>query len=283
MAKVSANKKEKVADADSPLARAFSILEAIARADGPISASAIADEVGLPAPSVHRIAVQLERQRLLNRALDSKAFVVALRLSALSMALLRSSAYSGPLHAILQKLATEVREICNVGIQVRDEVMYIDNIPSAWPLTVHFGVGSRVPLHCTSIGKLFLAQMDTQQRAKLFQAGLLQRFTQRTVTEPHALERILQGVARNGYAITDQEYIDAVVGVAVPITGSNGRVYAGLSVSAPKSRVSLRDLKGMLPALRNAAQRISAAYLKQSTDEKKSAVGMKTHVARTAR
>ena len=282
MARVSARRKENVAAGDSPLARAFSILEAIGRAGGPISASAVADDVGLPAPTVHRIAVQLERQRLLNRALDSKAFVVAPRLSTLSMALLRSSAYSGPLHAILQKLATEVKEICNVGIQVRDEVMYIDNIPSAWPLTVHFGVGSRVPLHCTSIGKLFLAQMDKQQRAKLFRAGVLQRFTQRTVTDPRALERILHGIARNGYAITDQEYIDAVVGVAVPIMGSNGRVYAGLSVSAPKSRVSLKDLKGMLPALRSAAQRISAAYLKESTDEAKSTLGKKTPVARTA-
>ena len=283
MAKISAQKKKQLADNDSPLSRAFLILGAIARADGPMSASAVAADVGLPAPTVHRIAVQLERQRLLNRALDSKAFVVAPRLAALSMELLRSSAYSGPLHAILQKLANEVREICNVGIQVRDEVMYIDNIPSAWPLTVHFGVGSRVPLHCTSIGKLFLAQMDKQQRAKLFRAGVLERFTQRTVTDPRALERVLDTVSRNGYAITDQEYIDAVVGVAVPIMGSNGRVYAGLSVSAPKSRVSLKDLKGMLPALRNAAQRISVAYLKASAEETKNILGKKTHAARTAR
>lgn len=267
MARVSAHKKkEEFADTDSPLARAFSILEAVARANGPISASTVAAEIGLPAATVHRIAVQLERQRLLNRALDSKAFIVAPRLSALSMGLLRSSAYSGPLHAILQALANEVREICNVGIQVRDEVMYIDNIPSAWPLTVHFGVGSRVPLHCTSIGKLFLTQMDPQQRARWFQSVALERFTKRTVTNPAALERILDVIARNGYAITDQEYIDAVVGIAVPIVGANGKMYAGLSVSAPKPRVSLKNLKDMLPALRGAAQRISAAYLKESID-----------------
>lgn len=268
MARVSAHKKkQEFADTDSPLARAFSILQAVARANGPISAATVAAEIGLPAATVHRIAVQLERQRLLNRALDSKAFIVAPRLAALSMGLLRSSAYSGPLHAILQALSNEVKEICNVGIQVRDEVMYIDNIPSAWPLTVHFGVGSRVPLHCTSIGKLFLTQMDPQQRSRLFQSVGLERFTKRTITDPAALERVLDHVARNGYAITDQEYIDAVVGIAVPIAGANSRIYAGLSVSAPKSRVSLKDLKEMLPALRDAAQRISAAYLKESFGE----------------
>jgi len=260
-ARASAPGSDDIDDIDSPLARAFAILEAIAGAGGPVSASALAAGMGLPAASVHRIAVQLERLQLLHRAMDSKAFVAAPRAVTLCMELLRSSAYSGPLHAILQTLAAQVQEICNVGILVRNEIMYIDNIPSSWPLTVHFGLGARVPLHCTSIGKLFLAQMDPQERAGLLRSTGLETYTRRTVTDIDELERQLAEVARDGYAITDQEYIDAVVGAAVPILGPNGRIYAGLSVSAPKSRRSLKDLKDMLPKLHDAAGHISRAYL----------------------
>ena len=61
--------------------------------------------------------------------------------------------------------------------------IYLDRVESAWPFGLRFEPGSRVPLHCTSMGKLFLSQLPDKKRALLLRSIPLYRYTENTITD----------------------------------------------------------------------------------------------------
>ena len=81
-------------------------------------------------------------------------------------------------HALLRRLVHQVNETCNIGIMLNGEIVYLDRVEAEhWPLRLQFGVGTRVPLHCSAIGKLFLALMPGAAPPPVSQSLELRRFT----------------------------------------------------------------------------------------------------------
>jgi hypothetical protein len=87
----------------------------------------------------------------------------------------------------------------------------------------------------------------------------IERHTERTIVDHHALQRELEEVRRRGYALVDQELEEALRSVAVPLRARNGRVVAALNVGTHTGRVGVRDLRTrILPELQTTAAAIDA-------------------------
>ena len=99
-----------------------------------------------------------------------------------------------PRHAILESLSNRIGETCNFGVMVGSNAVYLDRIELAWPLGLRFESGSRVPLHCTAMGKLFLSLLPSRKRALLLRTLPLHPYTESTITDPVQLERELDNV-----------------------------------------------------------------------------------------
>jgi len=83
--------------------------------------------------------------------------------------------------------------------------------------------------------------------------------TKRTVKDATALRKVLAGVRKQGYALTDQELEEGLRSVAVPIRDSSGDVVAALNVSVHASRATVPALRGeFLPHAQAAAAAIDA-------------------------
>mgnify|MGYP003694185515 CR=1 FL=1 len=80
----------------------------------------------------------------------------------LGLGIVAASMLRAPRHAILEALSQTIGETCNFGVMTGSHVVYLDRVESAWPFGLRFEPGSRVPLHCTSMGKLFLSQLPAQ-------------------------------------------------------------------------------------------------------------------------
>jgi len=243
----------------SAVQRTFALLEMIVSQTRPMSLAQMADRLDLPKPTVHRLASRLETEGLLAREPSGKQFTIGPRLNTLAIDTLTASAQRAPRHAVLQALAEETGETCNLGILDGNQVVYLDRVETHWPLRLQLSVGSHVPLHCSAMGKLFLSQMTKRAREKIYAAGPLQRFTEQTLTDPEALEGELQQIRAEGVAVNDQEYMIGLVGLAVPVPDPEreGRFAAALAIHAPQPRLDAEKIRGCIPVLRSAAERLS--------------------------
>jgi IclR family transcriptional regulator, acetate operon repressor len=240
----------------APTMKAFGLLETLVRTDRPLSLPELASSTGMPKATIHRVARLLEAEQMLEREPHSRLYRPGRRLFAFALDVIGVSARSAPRHAILEALSGEVGETCNFGMMVENYVVYVDRVESAWPFGLHFEPGSRVPLHCTAMGKLLLAMQPRECRAALLKTIGLPAYTARTITDKSKLAKELEHIGRNQVSIDNQEFLAGVVCLAVPVKDEAGVVRGALAVSAPVARMSIAAAQRHAPALRKAALRL---------------------------
>lgn len=131
----------------------------------------------------------------------------------------------------LEQLVARTGECAHLAVLVDKRVWYIDKIDSTLPLKVDHPIGSLSPLHCTALGKAFLAFGDARD------TGPLTGYTPKTITSAEALADEIDRTRARGYAVDDEEFAPGVRCVARPIMDAHGRMIAALGVSGPSVRV----------------------------------------------
>ena len=117
-----------------------------------------------------------------------------------------------------------------------------------------------MPLHCSAIGKLFLALAASPRRKRLLQSLELRRFTDSTITDSTRLDAELRQIRKEQVSFDRQEYLVGVVCMAVPVIGKNGEMLAALAIQAPEARMNEQTARRHLPALRNAAGELAEIF-----------------------
>lgn len=247
-------------DKAGSMAKAFDILEAVVAQPRPPTAAEVATVLGLPKPTGHRIVAALKDLGFLNRELNNHHLIEGARLVRLALSVISAAAQRSPRHSLLEALADETGETCNLGVTVNGQVIYVDRVETHWPLGLRFEPGSHVPIHCTAIGKMFLSEMPEKRRRALINSLPLRRYTGNTITDPNKLRQELERIRAEGVSTDDQEFMSGVVCVAVPVRGSNNRVCAGVAISAPEARLTMDETRKHLPALRETARRLSLTF-----------------------
>ena len=238
--------------------KALRVLEVVAGRKRPMSIAEIAATLDLPQPTAHRIVSVLERLGFVGRELGRRRVVEGRRLVGLGLSVLQAAAGSETRHAILASLAKRTGESCNLGVMTGGNVVYVDRVESHWPLGLRFEPGSRVPLHCTAIGKLLLSELPEAAFDTYLANGPLTRYTTTTITDPRRLKQELKRIRKQAFSVDNEEFMSGVVCIAVPVQGPrNGRMCAGLAISAAEARLTLAGVKRFLPDLRAAAARLA--------------------------
>ena len=240
-----------------PTVKAVAILEAMATVRRPLGVTEVGVLLGLPKPTAHRIVRMLESEGLLQREPGSRRFVPGARLVRLGLGVVAASMLSAPRHAILEALSQKIGETCNFGVMADNHVVYLDRVESAWPFGLRFEPGSHVPLHCTSMGKLFLSLMPAKKCALLLRSIPLYRYTENTITDAARLEAELENIRSAEVSTDNQEFLAGVVCVAVPVRDNNKQPVAALAVSAPLARMTLQQGRQHVPLLQAAAEQLT--------------------------
>ena len=242
------------------MGKAFSILETLTGNSHPLSMAELARETGMTKPTAHRIISVLAELGFVERDQGKRGYVEGARLIQFSLEALKATAQRNIRHSILRALSDETRETCNFGILAGAEVIYLDRVEAKWPLGLRFEAGVPVPAYCSAIGKLMLALEAPERRDALLRAMPLTKHTPNTITSVSALTEVLESVRDVEIGIDDQESIEGVVCVAVPVRAEDGKVVGGLALSAPEARVSMDDALRMVPQLRKAATKLGKTF-----------------------
>jgi DNA-binding IclR family transcriptional regulator len=237
--------------------KAVRLMQAIAAANEPQQLAELAEHIGMPKPTVHRLLSQLEEVGVVGRDLGGKGYTVGATWLQLAIDALTVRARQPVVHGIMRKLVDQVQESCNLGVLQDHEVLYLERVECDWPLRMQLHAGSRVPMHCTASGKLLLAQMNAKTRQRLLAGLHLRKYTSNTLTDPDQLEKEFETIRNSGIAINKEEYHLGLIGVAVPIRRSDQTVVATLSIHAPSFRMSVETALSYVPLLQKSASEIA--------------------------
>jgi IclR family acetate operon transcriptional repressor len=214
--------------------RALHLLGLVEAERGDVGLTALAGAAGLSVSTTHRLLHALAAAGLIAQDRETERYHLGARLIALGRgaeARLGLSRW----HAELQRLAAETGESASLGIRLGNEVLIADHVPSAQPLRFDAGVGRRVPIHASAMGKALLASAENPA-AEVIGLGPLERFTDRTLTDRAELTAELEAIRGRGWALNDGERNPGVRAIAVAIPTA-ADVAAAVAVQGPDVRL----------------------------------------------
>jgi IclR family transcriptional regulator, pca regulon regulatory protein len=234
---------------------------AVIRAFGPdrerLSLSEVARATGLTRAATRRFLLTLVKLGYVRN--DGREFSLRPRVLELGYAYLSGLGMPEVAAPHLEELVAQVRESSSISVLDGDYIVYVARVPTKRIMTVSISVGTRFPAYATSMGRVLLAGMSQEDLDRYLAEANFEAFTARTVTDPERLREIVSDVARQGYAIVDQELEEGLRAIAAPIHGAGGAVTAAINVSAHASRVAMAAMRSdLLPAMLETARRIEA-------------------------
>lgn len=243
-------------------ARGLSAIRAFGEGRSKLTVAEVSRLTGLPRASARRCLHTLIVLGYATTNADGR-FELTPAILTLGQAYLSSTNIARIAQPILERVSDTLNESSSVAVldpNDHEEIVYIARAATRRILSINLSVGSRLPAACTSMGRVLIAGLDDDARAKFLARVTLQPYTDRTITDRRALAAELDAVARNGFAIVDQELEPGLRSCAVPILRPEGGVVAALNVGVHASRVELATLvRDVLPILQRAADDISAA------------------------
>ena len=252
------------ASSGSAVGKVLSVLDYLSSLRRGASVAEIGAALGLSRSQAHRIVASLTAEGVLRRHPASGRVIFGPRLARVALRLLDGSSIRPLWHLVLRQLVEDIGETCNLVVYDQCFGTYFDRIEANWPLSVQFHVGSRVPLHCTVGGKLYLALLPEDERRAVLDYLPLKSFTHRTLTDRNSLERHLSAIAERDYATNEGEFFPDLVAVGVPVRDDNRRLLATLGMPASRSRLSLADAEAYVPRMRLAAAQLAAVFEAQT-------------------
>ncbi|MFF5254471.1 IclR family transcriptional regulator [Streptomyces leeuwenhoekii] len=223
-----------VRDRDTVLGKALAILRAFGPADSVLPLAELVRRTELPKGTVHRVAGDLVRHRLLDRTahgyrLSGGLFELGLRAAAERTLLELAMPF-------LQDLYERTHETVHLGVREGQEVMYIAKIGGHRQAKAPSRTGGRMPMHCTALGKALLSHAGEEDRTAVL-SGPLERRTPRTVVAPGLLRGQLSRALETGVAYEREESTPGLLCVAAPVLASDGQsAVAAISVTGPVGR-----------------------------------------------
>jgi len=240
--------------------RLLMVMEEVTKRGVAVKPVDLIDALGLPKPTVHRLLQTAEAQGFLQRDLDGRSYGPGPRLRALAVRTMSSEHLRTARLTILRGVAEQIGETCNLATPDREGMTYLDRVETEWPLRIQLPIGTQVPFHCTASGKMYLSTLRPHVLRSILSARPLERRTSGTLTDIDKIWAELELTRQRGYSTDNEEFMDGMTAVAVPVLDGQGKLLATLSAHAPMQRRSMVELKVFLPALRQGASDLTALH-----------------------
>ena len=246
--------------------RLLLILEEVAKVGEPATPTEINRSIGLPKQTLHRMFASLEAQGFLQREHDGRSYSPGLRMRSMAINTISSPGSRDARQAVMSRLAEDIGETCNLSIPDRNGMIYADRIETEWPLRIQLPIGTKVPLHCTASGKLYLSTLSKAQLDRVLNNSKLEKRTSKTLTTKEALSNEIDQIRVKGFSEDNEEFIEGMIALAVPIKGRDGRFLSALAFHAPTPRMPFSAARQHLDRLRDAAAELAHILIEDSGD-----------------
>jgi DNA-binding IclR family transcriptional regulator len=250
------------------LDRILVLLETLADAEDDIGPTELAARLHLHKSTIHRLLMVLEQQRFIRK--DSRGkYGLGMKLFELGNRAIARVNLPERAQPMLRALVNQTGETAHISMLSGSEMLSITNVQGRWTLRTPATVGRRAPVHCTAVGKAFIAFLPKRMLDDVIAVLEFTRFTVHTIATPVALRLELAKVRDRGFAVDDEEFEEGLRCVAAPIFNHTGLVIASVSVAGPVFRITKKRLPELARVMVTTAQALSADLGYQSAPSRK--------------
>ncbi|BBY10974.1 IclR family transcriptional regulator [Mycobacterium marseillense] len=212
--------------------------------------------LGVASSTAHRLLAMLAYRGFVRQDPVSKAYLPGPSLTGVAFAIFGRIDIARSAAPILRGLSEQLRETVHVGMLDGASVRFVAAVEGPAAVRVASRLGRAMPAHCTSTGKVMLAQLSPPELRALLPHERLERITTHSIASRAELEAELSGVRERGYATNREESEEGVASVAVPIPTRAPGLRLALNAAAPQHRLDTSRYPAVAAALVNAAKEI---------------------------
>ena len=241
----------------SSVATAIRLLKAFSEDDDELGISELSRRLDLAKSTVHRLAVTLVSEGLLEQDRDNGKYHLGIALFRLGALVRRRMNVSNEARPYLYDLREKINETVHLAILDGTEIMYVYNLESTQAIRMRSDIGVRKPAYCTAEGQAILAFAPDEIVGRVIEAGLAPR-TPKTITSAERFIKALAAVRQRGCAVEDEESEIGMVSIAAPIRDDAGDVVAAVGIAGPVTRLSKKSIAAFMPHVIATADQVSA-------------------------
>lgn len=225
------------------LGKGLRVLEAFRAERSRMTITDIAESTGLDRATARRCLLTLHELGYADY--DGKFFTLTPRVLRLGMGALAAMPLAQIVQPWLDQLSERIGQSTSVSILDGTEIVYLARAAQRRVMSISLMPGSRLPAHCTSMGRVLLAALPEDQARAIVEASDLSPRTPYSLTDPAEILQRIAGARRDGYAIIDQEVELGLRSIAVPLYSVHGRVVAALNTGVAAVQAEGAELAGL--------------------------------------
>lgn len=238
------------------LDRALDVLDTLAAAGG-ITLTELSTRLGQSPATMYRVLGTLQARQVVEIDAPTQGWHIGPAAFRLGSAFLRRSGVVEKSRPVMRELMQATGETANLGIARDGEVMFISQVETQASIRAFFPPGTLTPMHSSGIGKALLGCLDAPALDKFLRTHRLERFTDRTFTDPAGLRAELAATAARGWSFDNEEKTPGMRCVAAPVFNAHGEAVAGISVSGPTGRMPDDRIEAIAALVMEAAATVS--------------------------
>ena len=224
-------------DAVKSVSKVLDIVEHLAGARGPVSVSDIARATGFNVSTAFRLVQTLVARGYVEQQAGHRSYVLGPRVYQLASAYLKGSDLAALARPHLEALRDVVGETVYLVIMANGEIVQLAKADGHHVVSASIRTAQREPAYCTATGKVLLSGLEPDTFRKYLGATRLAAYTPQTITNRARLEREIETVREEGYALDIEEYAANLCCVSVPVRDpKSGSIAAAVSIAMPKLR-----------------------------------------------
>lgn len=250
-------KHEKNPNHIQSVAKALQLLELLAQERRDLSLAEIVAIIGWPKSTVHGLISTLHDYGYVDQSPANGRYCLGTHLFELGNIVARGWDVRSAALPAIQQLKRQLSETVQLGTEDKGEVLYLEKLDSANVMQIVSEVGSRLPMHCSGLGKVLLAYKTPVEVRWILNKHGLRRMTSRTITDAAKLDKELRKIRAQGYAVDDREIMENLRCIAAPIHDKDGSVKYAVSVSGVSDVMQGEHLERIRDMLLQTVDKIS--------------------------
>src|SRR5690606_33467096 len=218
------------------LAKGLRVLEVVAEAPSGLRLSHVAEACGLTRAGARRLLLTLAAEGYVRQ--EGRRFLLSAKLLSLTRRWLGGSSLWTCAEPIMREVSQALGESCSAAVLEGEDIVYVARVAGRRIVSVSLSVGTRLPAHCTSMGRVLPSDLEDDELARFLERATIHANTPKTITDRQEIAARVAKVRRAGYAIVDEELELGLRSIAVPVRSRTGRIVAAINVSTQSARYS---------------------------------------------
>ncbi|UVO30468.1 IclR family transcriptional regulator [Bradyrhizobium arachidis] len=253
--------REKGADSSlfvNSIQKAVSVLNAFSRERPRLTLAAITRLTGLDKSAAQRFLYTLHQLGLVRKDDETKQYSLSPRLLEFAYAYTYSDGLIERAQPFLVEAHEKTRETVNLMVLDGTDIILVSRIPGEHVVTMNIQVGFRMPALYSATGRAIVSRLDPKQRDQVIRTTKYHQYTDRSVSDPSEMRKLLEKAASEGFVLTQSQYFYGDISIAAAVIDGSKTVLGAVSLSVPESRMTVQEAREKLvPVTIEAARKVS--------------------------